>query len=83
MEVHMANLLVGSAPVVLEDVVLLGARSHDKLLDDRLRIDISVNAILLSNHSCSSVYWALWCVPGSRTDGRRGCPSTSRRGSWE
>lgn len=46
MEVHMANLLVGAAPVVLEDVVLLGARSHDKLLDDRLRIDISVNVIL-------------------------------------
>lgn len=35
-EVHMANLLVGAAPIVLQYVVFLGARGHDEPLGNRL-----------------------------------------------
>lgn len=36
MATYMADLLVRAAPVVLQDVVLVGARGLDKLLSDWL-----------------------------------------------
>lgn len=79
----MPDLLVCSAAVVLQDVVLLCARCHDELLGDGLRgrgISVSlVDGLLLCDRVSLGVRGG---IPESLSGGHRGCRSASRRGSW-